>query len=371
MDGTITRAARVARRLTVALIAGLTLAPGAVAAPTPGLPPQGLYDQCSPAAALTDCVAHLDRFQAAGFTLVLNYTAWDATPDQLAAYADAAAARGISVIWPLNHPVWRQNGDVTKVYPKLARACGCTQAADLLAYVMGLVGRHAGTWGWYVGDEVVAAEAPLVTALTARVKALNPAARTLYVAYEHTGSQGANLEPFAGAADVVGTDSYPYGTGVEEVPQVQYVADLTAQITRTARRSSAMVLQAFDWGRHQDEYPGAHGFPDRAFMTAARNAALSASPSLLLWYSYAEILASGAPDAHWSDLVAAAQSPLPATGGIGKALVVRGKGRATGASRSRSRARVQVRAKASRAGRTRGVVRKAARATRRGRVTSR
>ncbi len=302
------RAAR--RALTLAsLTAGLLVAPSAASAAPVALPPQGMYDQCSPAAAMSDCIGRLDTFASAGFKLVLNYTVWDASPEQIVAYADAAQARGMRVIWPLNNAVWRQNGDISRVYPKLARACGCTQAAVLLPFVMGLVSRHAGTWGWYVGDEVAAVEAPLVAALTARVKLIDPATRTLYIAYENTGTKGANLQPFASAADVVGTDSYPFGTGAAAVPQVQFVSDLTRDITKASGRSTAMVLQAFDWGNHQDEYPGAHGFPDRAFMAAARDAALQASPELILWYSYPEILKSDDPAGHWRDLVAAALTP--------------------------------------------------------------
>lgn len=275
-----------------------------------GLPPQGLYDQCSPAQSGDACASRLAQMGGAGFKLVLNYTSWDATPDQLVAFANNAAANGMQVIWPLNHPVWRQDGDITKVYPKLAAACGCSQAHDLLAYVTTLLRGNPATWGWYIGDELPPTELVNVLGLNARVKALDPGHQTLYIAYEHSGIAGANLLPFATAADAVGSAIYPYGTNGDPSFEMTFVSDLVHRLVPA--RSRAMVLQAFDWAQHPDEISLPGGYPDAAFMRTARDDAMASDPSLLLWYSFSDIQKSDNPAGHWNDLVSAAFAPLPA-----------------------------------------------------------
>lgn len=321
MDGNRIRGAfRAACKPTLALVLVLTVLAGPAAAAS--LPPQGLYDQCSPAASGDACASRLAAMGQAGFKVVLNYTSWDATPDQLRAFANAASANGMQVIWPLNNTVWRHDGDISRTYPTLAAACGCTMAHDLLAYVAGIVGSTGATWGWYVGDELPATELPAVLALVARIKALDPVHPTLYIAYEHSGTAGANLLPFATAADTVGAAIYPYGAGpgVDSLAQMQIVSGLVNRLVGSARRQ-AMVLQAFDWAAHPDETSMPGGYPDETFMRAARDAALAgADPSLLLWYSYNDIQRSADPAGHWHDLVTAAFGPdASASGAVGTA----------------------------------------------------
>ena len=55
--------------------------------------PQGLYDDCVPSDPA--CLAHLDRFGAAGFRLVLNYGQFYASAPDLIAYADRANRAGL------------------------------------------------------------------------------------------------------------------------------------------------------------------------------------------------------------------------------------------------------------------------------------
>jgi hypothetical protein len=291
------------------LLAAVLTACLATAAPAAAadLPPQGLYDQCSPAQSGDACASRLGQMGQAGFKLVLNYTSWDATPQQLTAFADAAAASGMQVIWPLNNAVWRTNGDITGVYPKLAAASGATHADELLAYVAGLLKGHPATWGWYIGDELPATELPAVIGLNLRIKALDPGHPTLYVAYEHSGIGGANLAPFGTAADTVGSAIYPVGTGADPLEQMRVVTDLVKRLVPA--RARAMVLQAFDWAQHPNEVSLPGGYPDAAFMRAARDTALAADPSMLLWYSFADIQKSDDPARHWNDLVGAAFAP--------------------------------------------------------------
>src|SRR4051794_35449536 len=104
--------------------AGLVLAAAALGGSAPALaataPVQGLYDQCDPSTELATCTEHLQRLGGAGFKVILNYTAWYGTEADLRAYADAAAAAGVQLIWPMNDPTWRHGGLLTK-YPRLAQ----------------------------------------------------------------------------------------------------------------------------------------------------------------------------------------------------------------------------------------------------------
>ncbi|MCW3016777.1 MAG: carbohydrate-binding protein [Solirubrobacterales bacterium] len=275
------------------------------------LPPQGVYDQCSPATDPTACLGTLDRVAGAGFSLMLNYSQLTASPEQLRALSRHAADLGVKLIWPLSNPVWRRGGELAKQYPQLAAACGCG-SDELLAYVIGLAQHEPGTWGYYIGDEVTPEELPAVQALAARVKALDPQHPTLYFAYENMATLGKNLQPFASVADVAGAATYPVGT-VQSVSFTETIAQLIRRILAPARRRTALVLQAFDWSQYPGDYPGAIGFPTFRQLRAQRDAALAGGPpSMLLWYSLHDIDRSGDPAGHWSDLVRAAFGPPPA-----------------------------------------------------------
>ncbi len=340
-----TFAARIATILATC-VAVLACAPAARAA----LPPQGLYDQCSPAASGDACASRLATMGGAGFKLVLNYTSWDATPEQLGQFITNAENNGMQAIWPLNHPVWRNDGVITKVYPKLAAACGCTVAHDLLAYLVGLVSQRGGTWGWYVGDELTADQLPATVALQARIKALDPNHPTFYVAYEGSRYNGDNLRPFAAVADVVGTDNYAYGSGADATAELTLAAKLTRTASQVTGRKRAMVLQAMDWSLHPDQNPGVPGgFPTRDALRSFRDTALTvADPSMILWYSYAELLKTADPAGNWANLVAAAFSAEPTSAAAGAAATTEKSGTTAKAAAAQKAAAKKTSSKAKR-----------------------
>lgn len=71
-----------------------------------------------------------------------------------------------------------------------------------------------------------------------------------------------------------------------------------------------MVLQAFSWSQYR---PAAAppSYPDVRRLRAMRDAAIrNADPSLILWYSYQDILRSDRPRMRWQQLVRAAFAPL-------------------------------------------------------------
>jgi hypothetical protein len=261
---------------------------------TPPLPPQGLYEGCAPGGELDTCIAHLARIRAAGFRCVLNYSAWYGTPAELLRYADAAQALGLQLIWPLNNPVWRELGDFGANYPSLA-----TNPGGAIALVAGL----PATWGFYIGDELPDREAPRVRRLSATVRAVAPGRPLLYVA--RPGAR--RLEPFAPYVDFAGADTYPVGSGD---PSVRLAARSARAAASAAGARTAMVLQAFSWSQYtQNAFPP--HYPGTATLRAMRDAAIeNAHPSLILWYSYQDILRSDDPARRWRDLVRAAFAPM-------------------------------------------------------------
>lgn len=275
----------------------------------PSLPPQGIYEGCSPAAGAS-CAERLARIGAAGFSHVLNYSAWYGSPAQVRAYADAAAALGLQLIWPLNHPAWRGLGRLDATYSSLTgarpapRGAAPAGAAELTAEAIELVAGHPATWGFYIGDELPVAEAGRVRALSATVRRLAPNRPQLYVSRPGTG----RLQPFAQIADVAGADPYPIGSGD---PPVHQAARSARAATAATGARTAMVLQAFSWSQYA---PGARPvrYPTAGDLRAMRNAAVRhAHPSLILWYSYQDILRSDHPQRRWRDLVRAALRPIP------------------------------------------------------------
>jgi hypothetical protein len=299
--------------------AGITVERGAggAALPTRSLPPQGLYEGCSPGAELDACVGRLETIRAGGFRYVLNYSAWYGSPAAVLRYADAAAALGLQLIWPLNHPAWRGLESLGATYttllaePVLAESAAATpDLAErsepdraVIATAIRLVAQHPATWGFYVGDELPPREAGRVAALSATVRALAPGKPQLYVSRPGA----AHLRPFARIVDVAGVDTYPIGSGD---PPVARVARTTEAVTAEAKTDTAMVLQAFSWSQYRP-YSGRSSYPSLRALEAMRNAALRhAHPTMILWYSYQDILRSDDPRRRWRDLLHAAFSPI-------------------------------------------------------------
>jgi hypothetical protein len=292
----------------------------AQAHPSPALPPQGIYEGCAPAAGIA-CVERLARIRAAGFQLVLNYSAWYGSPAEVHAYADAAAALGLQLIWPLNHPAWRGLAGLGSTYstfagigaragargsPAASPAPGHAGAptptdAELLGSAVAFAAAHPASWGFYIGDELPPAEAGRVRALSATVRALAPEEPQLYVARPGAG----RLEPFARIADFAGADSYPIGSSD---PPVRQAARSARAAAMAAGARTAMVLQAFAWSQYK---PGLHPtHPTVDDLRAMRDAAIRhAGPAMILWYSYQDILRSDDPARRWRDLVEAAFRP--------------------------------------------------------------
>jgi hypothetical protein len=284
-----------------ALGAGETRARSAVSSQ----PVQGIYEYCAPQTSSDGCLGRLSQIAGGGFKVVLNYAVFDADPAQLRAYMDQAARSGVKLIWPMQAEPWWGRGSLAAMYPRLAAACGCSGAA-LAGYLIGLVKQSPATWGYYLDDEQAPADAPAVAAFSRRVHAVDPAHPRLVVAAgEDTVSE--LLAPYSSAADVLGADSYPVGTG-QSTARVSFIAAKVRAVAARSHRQTAMVLQAFDWSEYPKTGPWpAPRWPAAAEMRRMREDAIAAAhPSLILWYSAFDIRRGPEASRHWRDLVQAA-----------------------------------------------------------------
>src|SRR3954451_15233408 len=108
----LARAGRAATLSCAVIITAAAMLFAAAPSHAAALPPQGVYESCAPAKQMDTCVEHLDRLGKAGFRAVLNYDVWNASWEDLKAYADAAQAAGVQIIWPFNNRAWRAGAGV-------------------------------------------------------------------------------------------------------------------------------------------------------------------------------------------------------------------------------------------------------------------
>ncbi len=275
-------------------------------------PAQGVYEGCAPGtspATLERCVRRLQEIAEGGFGVVLNYSAFYGAPDQVRAYAEAASALAIRLIWPLHHASLRREADVSGTFRSMAAACGCGSPRRLVPYMIDVVSSLPATWLYYVGDEVPVAERDAMLAVSRLVRAVDPTHERLIVQY----GTGSELEPFADTADVLGLDHYPLLPGSGGAEDVAAAAAGAERIAAATGRTMAMVLQAFSWGPYYQ--PIAPRWPTVAEYTAMRDATLAVSaPRVVLWWAYYVIKRESEPERHWNELVAGAMAPAASPG---------------------------------------------------------
>jgi hypothetical protein len=300
---------RRSRGYLAAALATMALALAGPGAAQAALPPQGLYEGCAPGSDELDCAERMETISSAGFRSVLNYSSWYGSPEQVRALADQAAASGVQLIWPLNHPAWRDDGDLIDTYSKLAAGCpGCEDNDDFRAYAIGLVKDHPATWGFYVGDEQLptSENVAAIGGLASQVRQLAPGKPTLFVTLPREGVQG-SLGPFLPAADYAGTDYYPIGLE-PDLSRFADVASQNLQVTRAGGNRTVMVLQSFAWSQYGRD-PSAR-FPTRSEMQQMRDLAIThGQPDMVLWYSFHDLMESSDPAGNWESLRAAAFAP--------------------------------------------------------------
>jgi hypothetical protein len=293
-------------QLVVVIVLSVLMGTGGSLARASSTPVQGIYEYCAPAQSPDGCIGRLRTIAAGGFRVVLNYALLDSSSGQLQRYMNAAAASGVKLIWPMKDTPWWGHGRLAIMYPQLAQSCGCATNDAFLRYVVTLAKNSRSTWGYYIADEQAPAEAAQITAFSRRLRALDPDHPRLAVAAGED-SVASLLTPYAGAADVVGADSYPVGTG-QPLERVSFVSRAAQAVARANGLKSAMVIQAFDWARYPQgsRWPQARWPTSREMRTMLDLVTQGADPSLVLWYSYFDVRDALAPDCRWRDLIWAA-----------------------------------------------------------------
>lgn len=264
----------------VALMSNGTLTFQVPASLNSALPPQGVYEGI----ALTgNYQPRLDQLAANGFKVVLNYSAPGINPTsaQLVAYADAAQARGLKIIWAMKSHEWWD---------------GTYSAAYIQAQV-NAVKNHPATWGYYVADDDANMVPAKVISASKVIRTLDPNPDHPRLTVEGIADLNsgllAALEP---ANDRVGYFDYPIG--MFSTPQAQYESDdgpwrRALRLAKAKNKPFVAVLQANNVQACFPTiiYPYPH-WPTATELTDFRNHVLSAADetntpvSLILWFSY-------------------------------------------------------------------------------------
>jgi hypothetical protein len=245
--------------------------------------------------------------------MVLNYGQLEGSVQQELTYARKAAALGIKIIWNMDYPVLRDQGDVLHMFPDLAASCRCSNAAKFVSYVIDLVKDCPATWGYYIGDEVPIREQTKLKVFANGIKALDPSHPRLIVqGSESANTAKANLAPFADIADVLAVDFYPVGARDESISETRAIAHIVQSLANQNGKQSAMVLQAFSlsvyYGQSCSPLPACTTYPTTNEMRQMLASVLRNShPAFILWYSYFDILRSDNVSKHWENLIQAAK----------------------------------------------------------------
>ena len=307
---------------------GQTAPPPVIPLPTPTsppsgitLPPQGLYDSCVIHQA--DCVNHLDVLAAKGFKLILNYGQLTSNSGMQIAYANRAQSLGMKIIWSINYsPKWTNN-NLLMDFPDLASECDCIDNIGFITYFVNLVKNHPATWGYYIADEVHVTEHDRIRVYSDLIKTLDSEHPRLFIV------AGSNdpMEIFftfpsfmKDTVDMMGPDYYPYGYIDAGSNLTRYTGKVASTAEYWAGKlglQTAIVLQAFSQARYAkvplcSPWPDCAPFPSYEQMKAQRDQVLlNAKPSIILWWTYQDILLTENPSQHLDNLAAAAFSPLP------------------------------------------------------------
>jgi len=273
----------------------------------------------------------LRRISDAGFRVVQNMHALGGDLSDVLAFANAAHAHGIKVIWSLNSAAHRTS--LRDLMPNLPSRCRCDDEDAMLAYLIGVLRMQPATWGYYIADEPTPADHDSVAAFAARVKALDPYQERLIMGCGLCWGGEKSVDFLSDIDATLGTDAYPVHEQAPDQPavarRVAYDAAGLQKIADRAGRNAVIALQAWRWGdsHYDSEATGigqASRFPTRREIEMQRNAAIThGRPELILWFTLNQVIgwepgqrpwwwAEPADAAQrWANLVGGAFAPLP------------------------------------------------------------
>ena len=317
--------------VAAALLCPAVVATAPAAAQPPALPPQGVYDMCTPAYSSDRCASRLQRIGDAGFRVVQNMSALrDADLPDIVAFADAAQAHGLKVIWSLNGGSGRSR--LLDSMPLFAERCDCHDEDEMLARVIGVLRSLPATWGYYIADEPTPDNHAKVAAFAEQVKALDPDHERLIMGCGLCWGGERSVDFLADIDATLGTDAYPVHEQAPDHPVVaKRVGDDAAGLRRVADRAgrkTVVALQAWRWGdSYYDSQATGIGetsrFPTRREIEMQRNAAVRRGrPELILWFTLNQVIGwepgqrpwwwaePTDPEQRWANLVDGAFAPL-------------------------------------------------------------
>ncbi len=324
------------------------------------LPPEGIFDSCQLSTSLSTCEQDLLQMHQAGFQVAVTSAQW-ASLDTLSTYASYAQSIGMSVMWELNDPgfwggAWI-GSSAAGDWPGFSSACGCTDTAQVLGYMIHWLSALPSTYGYYAADDWTLTRSQ-VGGLTQYVNEIKAADPTHLVMVGST--QGDGTTYYASGA-TMGNEIYPettqslmpYGRNLATWDAVQQSITQDQRAATTAGTSSAFILQAFTFGDNiwDGEAVGVCTpqmtaaqcasrlqYPSASVQLRLRNEVLQyAHPSLILWYTFSE----ASQGSRWSALSSVLSAPYPAAASAARAKRVR-KAKARNRRRVHRRSSVRV-----------------------------
>jgi hypothetical protein len=282
--------------------------------------PQGIYQDCNldgqscSGPAGDTATGQLDKIAAANFSVVLNYSVFWGTEDELLAYAARANSRNVKIMWTFNDPDFARYAEksgkyLINDYSEISATCGCSTNKGFLQYLVNLVKDLPATYGYSIADEPWPNTASNVQNLYDIIRAVDSKHPQMVNATwdNATNPSLANLQKYLdpfGFADILGGDYYPVGTGAPASDTAKAAGDVHT-IAASYGKSGEMALQAFNWGQYpgdgvcsgsQCTYPTAH-----QLRIMLRDAAVDAKPKIIFWYDYWDTVDAG----QWTSFVRA------------------------------------------------------------------
>lgn len=282
--------------------------------------PQAIYQDCNldgqscSGPVGETAISQLDRISAANFSVVLNYSVFWGSREELLAYAAHAESRHLKIMWTFSDPDFAKYSDksgkyLIDDYSEISASCGCSTNKEFLEYLVNLVKNLPSTYGYSIGDEPTSNTASNVQNLYNIIRALDSKHPQLVNATWDNATDPSlanlrkHLDPFS-FADILGADYYPIGTGAPASDTATAASNVDT-IATSYGKATEMALQAFNWGQYPGDgvctgsqcvYPTTHQLQ---FML--RDAVIDAQPKIIFWYDYWDTVNAG----KWSNFVKA------------------------------------------------------------------
>jgi len=283
---------------------------------------------------------------AGGFSEVMNYSSFssDTTIDDLIAYATYASQLGLKIIWPVYDFMYSNPNaaDALRRYPRLVESMNSSELCYhsittnywLVACFTIITTDHAGTWGYYIGDELPASDEPKVRHVVDAILDWNATAWRMFMAQDLGGYLNSSqvsaygryykdASHAAADANVIAQDYYPIGTS-QQTSAAATSGQIAASLRSFAKSqdtSYGIALQSQSLAEYKSTYTWCTSVAACPYPTASQEhsmlgAVLAQGDSqIVMWYSYFDLLNSHNYTKLWTELTAVVGGvPAPSSG---------------------------------------------------------